>query len=356
MGANRPQFKAPLYVAWEVTLTCNARCLQCYSDSGPGVRADEVPTADALRIIDDLADAGLLILAFSGGEPLLRRDIFTLIDRAVARGLVVNVATNGAVLGRSLAARIKDAGVHSVTVSLDGADAEMHDRMRRRPGLFVRTLRAIDRLVERDVRVVVSFTPTTINHEHGPAVVELALRHGAGAVNMSEYVPAGRGTRDLALSPATLQSVVSRWIEMRREYAGRIQIIWHDCRVALLVPAEERDHYSGCGAGRLTARVRVDGTLTPCVFLPNAAGNLRSERFADIWSKSAVLRTIRDRGALHSGNCSRCESKSICGGCRAVSMAHYGDLMRGDPSCWLVAEPLEDVVPVARLVRKELVS
>jgi radical SAM protein with 4Fe4S-binding SPASM domain len=272
----------------------------------------------------------------------------------VARGLVVNVATNGAIISETLAARIKDSGVQSMTVSLDGSDASTHDTMRQRPGLFTRTLRAIDRLVHKDVRVVVSFTPTVLNYRHGPAVVELAREHGAAAVNMSEYVPAGRGTRELSLPPEILRGVVQQWIEMRRAYAGRMQIIWHDCRVALLVPADERDLYSGCGAGRLTARLCVDGTLTPCVFLPNAAGNLVTHRFRDVWADSPVLRTIRDRDKLHDGNCAMCPSKHICGGCRAVSMSTYGDFMRGDPSCWIVHEDPIDLLPVSALTARKV--
>ena len=335
----RPAFTAPLYVAWEVTLRCNAHCLHCYSESGPGVQHPlELSTAEALRVIDQLADAGLLILAFSGGEPLLRRDIFTLIEYAVARSLIVNVATNGAIMGERLAARLRQAGVRSITVSLDGATAETHDHFRQFPGLFARTLRAIELLVSHGHRVVVSFPPTRLNHREGPDVVRLAYERGASAVNMSEFVPAGRGTRELALSPTELRDLLQQWIAMRREYAGRMQIIWHDCRVALLVPPEERDLYSGCGAGKLTARIRVDGTVTPCVFLPNPAGNLRTMSFADIWATSSLLRRMRDRDAIQSGNCGSCHFKHVCGGCRAVSMSYYGDPMRGDPSCWLVPE------------------
>ncbi len=335
----RPEFAAPLYIAWEVTLRCNANCLHCYSESGPGVRdPSELTTEKALEMIDQLADAGLLILAFSGGEPLLRRDIFTLIGRAVERGLVVNLATNGAIINDRMAVRLREAGVRSITVSLDGASAATHDRIRQSRGLFRRTVRAIETLVRNDHRVVVSFTPMLLNYREGPDVVRLAHELGASAVNMSEYVPAGRGTHDLALPPETLRDVVRQWIDMRRDYAGRMQIIWHDCRVALLVPPEERDRYSGCGAGKLTARIRVDGTLTPCVFLPNAAGNLTETPFREIWSTSPLLEAIRTRADLTSGNCGSCDYKQICGGCRAVSMSYHGDPLKGDCSCWLVKD------------------
>lgn len=203
---------------------------------------------------------------------------------------------------------------------------------------IIRTLTGIKTIVGHDLRVVVSFTPTRLNYRQGPDVVRLAYELGAGAVNMSEFVPAGRGTHEMALPPDTLREVVGQWIEMRREYKDRMQIIWHDCRVALLVPPEEQDRYSGCGAGKLTARLMVDGTLTPCVFLPNPAGNLKEKPFREIWETSPLLQMIRNRAALLGGNCGNCQYKHICGGCRAVSMSYYGDPMKGDPSCWLVRE------------------
>jgi radical SAM protein with 4Fe4S-binding SPASM domain len=289
-------------------------------------------------MIDDLADAGLLILGFSGGEPLIRRDIFQLTSHAAARDLVVNIATNGAVVNERIAQRMKDSGVRSVTVSLDGADAATHEYFRQFPGLYERSIRAIRVLVSSGLRVVVSFTPTKINYLEGPDVVRLAYDLGASGVNMSEYVPAGRGSRDLCLSPETLHAVVKQWIEMRGEYEGRMHVIWHDCRVATLVPPEQRDLYSGCGAGKLTARICVDGTLTPCVFLPNPAGNLKTTPFREIWEHSPLLQAIRGRQQLHDGNCAGCALKESCGGCRATSMSYYGDPFRGDPSCWILPE------------------
>jgi len=345
-------FGSPLYLAWEVTLQCNARCLHCYSNAGPGVRAPgELTTTEALRIIDDLADAGLLILAFSGGEPLMRRDIYRLIEHAVGRGLLVQIATNGALVNSRLAAKLHGIGVRGVTVSLDGADAATHDHIRKRPGLFGRAVHAVRMLVEAGLRVVVSFTPTRLNYDHGRRVIGLAKELGASAVNMSEYVPAGRGTIDLALPPHTLREVLNQWIDAEREYRGMIQVQWHDCRATLLVPLEERALYAGCGAGRLTARLRVDGTLTPCVFLPNPAGSLRDSSFKEVWHQSPLLRAIRDRGQIHDGNCAGCEHQFTCGGCRAVSMSHYGDPFRGDPSCWIRPESSDlQLIPTSSLL------
>ena len=341
----KPEFSAPLYIAWEVTWECNAKCLHCYSASGPGGRSsDELDTASAVDLIDKLADAGLLILAFSGGEPLVRKDIYELMAHASARGLVVNVASNGALVNEKNAIRLKEAGVRSVTISLDAVDPGLHNHFRQHAHLFPLAIKAIRMLKKHGIRVVISFTPTRLNYQEGRKVVELALKEGADAVNMSEYVPAGRGTTDMALTGDLLKSVVQEWIDMRNEFAGRIQIIWHDCRVALLVPEADRDKYAGCGAGKLTARIMPNGALTPCVFLPNVVGNLSKQSFDEVWIQSPLLDAIRDR-KLEGGNCSVCVHKKVCGGCRAMSMAHSGSPLKGDAGCWLFPEPPTESIP-----------
>jgi len=296
----------------------------------------ELSTVEALDVIDQLADAGLLMLAFSGGEPMLRADWQVLVGHAVERGLGVNLGTNGSTVTTRTADALKRLGVHSVTVSMDSHRAEVHDEFRQFPGLFPRTLTAIRLLVERDVRVVVGFTPTRLNWRDGRGVIELACELGAAAVNLSEYVPAGRGPLDLALAPAELQQVLREWIGYRQDFADRITIIWHDCRVGMLVSEEEKRNYVGCGAGRLVARICPDGTVTPCVFLPTAIGSFRSEPFESMWSRSPLLEQFRERSHNIHGNCGECRYLSSCGGCRAVAFAYSGgDPLAGDPHCWL---------------------
>ena len=330
-------FKAPLYVAWEITHRCNARCLHCYSGSGPEAECiGELSTAEALGLIDQLADAGLLVLAFSGGEPMMRSDWRELVGHAVARGLNVNIGSNGSTVTERTADDLKRLGVHSVTVSLDSDKPGAHEEFRQLPGLFRLAVRAVQLLVERQVRVVVGFTPTRLNWQDGPGVVELAHSLGADAVNLSEYVPAGRGSLHLALQPGELREVLQEWIHLREVYRGRMAIQWHDCRVGLLVSEDEKRNYVGCGAGRLVARILPDGIVTPCVFLPTAIGSLRRETFRDMWSRSLLLQQFRERQGHISGNCGGCEHLATCGGCRAVAYAYSGgDPLAGDPHCWI---------------------
>lgn len=330
-------FKAPLYVAWEITHRCNAQCVHCYSDSSPQADCSaDLSTEEALGLIDELAAAGLLVLAFSGGEPMLRRDWSALVERAVSRSLAVNIGTNGSRVTPETADELKRLKVTSVTVSLDSHRPAAHDEFRRLPGLFEHAVRAVRLLAEREVRVVVGFTPTRLNWRDGSGVIDLAYRLGANAVNLSEYVPAGRGTIGLALPPDQLRALLQDWIGLRAEYQDRMAIIWHDCRVGMLVPESEKRDYVGCGAGRFVARILPDGTVTPCVFLPTAIGNVRNERFRVMWSRADLLACFRERTGHITGNCGECEHLLTCGGCRAVAYAYSGgDPLAGDPHCWV---------------------
>lgn len=330
-------FKAPLYVAWEVTHRCNARCLHCYSDSGPEAdRSGDLTTREAHDLIDQLAAAGVLVLALSGGEPILRRDWRDLVSHAVEAGLRVNIGSNGSTLTEDNVLDLARIGIHSVTVSLDSHRPEVHDRFRGTPGLFPRTVESIRRLVRHGVRVVVGYTPTRLNRADAAGVVTLAHRLGANAVNLSEYVPAGRGPLSLALPPEELRSVLEEWISLRSEYEGRMELIWHDCRVGLLVPEHDRHKYVGCGAGRLVARILPDGTVTPCVFLPTPIGSVRERPFREMWRDSVLLRRFRQREGNVHGNCGTCRHLATCGGCRAVAYAYSaGDPLAGDPHCWV---------------------
>jgi radical SAM protein with 4Fe4S-binding SPASM domain len=140
------------------------------------------------------------------------------------------------------------------------------------------------------------------------------------------------------LAPAQLGDLAHDVLELRARYARRMQVHCHDCHVALLLPPEEQKDYKGCGAGTVTAGICADGTVTPCVFMPNGAGNLRDASFRDIWENSPLLHSLRDREQLQDGNCGACRFKLICGGCRAAAMAIHGDPMQGDPSCWMFPE------------------
>lgn len=332
------ELATPLYVVWETTLDCNARCVHCYSDAVFGRGPEYWPTDKALGLIDQIADAGVIILALSGGEVLLRRDWETLVAHGVARGLRMTLATNGLRITQQVAQRLAELGIWNVSVSLDGADAHTHEAIRCVPGIFDAACGAVRALVDAGVRVTVNFTPMRPNLQQAEAVIALACRLGADKVNLTEYVYTTRGGLDLMPSAVALGELLARWRAAAEEWRGRIEVDWHDCRVGLLLEGEEADRYKGCGAGYTHCRITVDGDVTPCVVLPTPVGNLGSQRFMDIWRDAPMLAKIRDRDSNTSGNCSVCEFKNRCGGCRAVSQACYGHPFGGDPTCWIKPE------------------
>lgn len=342
----KAKLEGPLHVAWEITRRCNARCVHCSADAGPEtVDPNEVTTGEARRIIDELADAGVRVIGFTGGEPLLRGDLAELIGHATGRGMSVSVCTNGALVDEGRALALRAAGLKSVTVSLDGACAETHDSMRGLHGLFDLALMAVRTLSRCHYRVSVSFTPTRVNYREVREAVALAHLLGADSFCLSQYIPTGRGTRELMLGPRLVGKLADDVIALRAQYSCRMQIYCHDCHVALALPDEEREGYRGCGAGVATAGICADTGVTPCVFMPNRVGNLRRESFDEIWSGSALLARLRDREQLKQGNCGSCRFKLVCGGCRAAAMAIHGDPMLGDPTCWMFPEAVEGVEP-----------
>lgn len=291
------------YVSWEITRRCDARCVHCYAESGPEAPADrDLSTAEALALIDQLAAGGEMILAFSGGEPLVRPDWRALMRRAVERELIVTLVTNGSQVDDRAAADLAALGLQSVTVSLDSHRPEVHDRIRRLDGLHARALGAIRRLAGRGVRVLVNFTPIRDNRDDARGVVELAYQLGAAAVTLSDYAPAGRGTPAMGLSEAERARLGAEWLALAEEYRGRIHLIADNRTVSLVSTGGDAAACPDCGAGRAMARITADGELTPCVFVPRSFGSLRAVPFPELW-----LRTAGRREEIHGGpSCSTC--------------------------------------------------
>ena len=271
----RPPLAAALRcaIAWEVTHRCTSRCLYCPSSSGPEVStAGDLTTEEALAAIDRLAEASVLHLTLSGGEPLLRPDWRTLVAHAAGRGLGVSVYTNGSPVTRQVADDLVGLGVVSVAVSLDSHSPAVHDHLHRQPGLFRLATEAIRLLAERGMRVVVELTPTRANVRDACGVAELARDLGARAVNLGEYAVAGRAPRWLGLDPTGRERLAARWRDLAAVLKDEIE----------LTRSDEHGHpealggLPACHASRhgLVAGLLPDGILTPCLAFPSPVGSL----------------------------------------------------------------------------------
>ena len=329
----------PHVVAWNLTRRCNLECAHCYIAAGPHERADgELRTDECLRIADEilaLNPAPLFIL--SGGEPLLRDDLETIAAHASARGATVVVGTNGTLLTDARIRSLQAAGVSGVALSVDSLAPRRHDAFRHGAGAFAATADAVARLRAHRLDVVVQTAITKGNQHELAALVEWAAEQGAVAFNAYFLVATGRGARLSDLAPADYERLLGELVTHHRRHLGRMMVrakcAPHFMRLLhqLAPDSPVLDYGTRCPCGTQYCRITPDGALTPCPYIPTAAGDLRTQAFADVWRDAPLFHALR--GGPLGGRCGRCEYRARCGGCRARALAVSGDLLAEDPSC-----------------------
>jgi radical SAM protein with 4Fe4S-binding SPASM domain len=360
-GIKRPMsLSAPFLVVWDFTHKCNLSCKHCYSNSGEA-QEEELSTEQALAVVNQLADAGVTALAFSGGEPLTRKDFFEVAKHAADRGLYVSLASNGTLLTKETVCKVKDAKVNYIDVSIDGASAKTHDDFRGVPGTFERAVAGLKNCVEADLCVCIATTVGKNNMAELPAIIDLAEKIKAERFTYFNFIPTGRGKAhiDQDLSPKEREEVLhyllnrmstgckttilatapqlSRIALQCQGPSGTGEVTMSMAHMQTVKVTKKAvplgDFIGGCGAGRLYCSISPQGDVHPCVFLPVNVGNLKTQRFQDIWLNAPLFNTFRNRANL-KGTCGKCDYKFICGGCRARSAAyHNGDMLNGDPGC-----------------------
>jgi radical SAM protein with 4Fe4S-binding SPASM domain len=362
---------APFQVVWNVTRACNLKCKHCYEIAGTRA-SDEMTTEDALRCIDRLSDAGIVFLAFSGGEPSLRPDILPLIRRAEDKGIYVAMATNGTTLSRAGRVReFKEAGLKFVQISLDGSSEGTHDEFRGVPGTFRKTVQAIKNCVAEGLFVEVAMTITRHNLAELFGTVQLCRSLRVRWFMVYNFVPVGRGTAllDADLTPNEREKMLHDILDMIltksnpedmdilttapqlgrvARMAGRDRCApscqsseelypTHFFNARLPVQMRELSNFiGGCGAGRFYLSVEPNGDIYPCVFFPHTAkvrvGNILRDDLQKLWSENKVLNDLRNKDLL-KGACGTCESRNVCGGCRARAIQYFDDYHAPDPGC-----------------------
>lgn len=329
----------PHVVAWNLTRRCNLECAHCYISAGPvASAAGELTTEEICRIADQifaLNRAPMFIL--SGGEPLMRDDLFTIAEYGRTHGATVVVGTNGTLLTGAAIDALKAAGVTGVAVSVESLDPTYHDRFRRGHGSLAATLAAVDRLAQHGLDFVIQTTLTKGNRHELPELAAWAAERGAVSFNAYFLVTTGRAQRMSDLTPSEYEALLTELVDLHVEYRGRM-LVRAKCAPQFMRLVYQRApdsailHYgTRCPCGTHYCRITPDGGLTACPYLPLVAGDLRREAFADVWRRAALFDQLR-HGAL-GGKCGRCEYRVICGGCRARAFAAEGDALAADPSC-----------------------
>jgi len=337
-----PCLSAPRDVIWDVTHACNLHCPHCLTDSGTRRQA-ELDTQQALSIVDALAEAQVFSLCFSGGEPLLRPDILTLLRHAGDCGLRVDIATNGQLLTDSLLCEMRSLPIFHVQVSIDGI-AQQHDRFRGRRGAFAAACTAIRRLQDEGIATSISTTVTSENVGTLDAIIDFALGMQCQVFKAIPFLPAGRGKKNAARLRLTRggHQQLSVTLQRRSKELGGQLIISGDTTFGFLVERPPVDvccdGSMGCRAGHDTLSIGPDGMAYPCPFLQDfPLGNLLQRSLKRVWNEAPILRTLRQLKKQDLGEpCKGCRyAPKVCrGGCRAAAYLEYGDLRAADPNCF----------------------
>ncbi|HSD57088.1 MAG TPA: radical SAM protein [Methanotrichaceae archaeon] len=317
-----------LIVAWETTSACNLSCSYCRAKATATPEKEELSTEEALSLIDEIAPLRPMLI-LSGGEPLLRPDIFLLARHAADRGMRVSLATNGTLLTPEIAEKLSSAGVSRVSISLDGASPKRHDA-NRGPGSFEKSLKGIESLRGR-IDFQINFTITNRNEGETLAIFVLAERLGANALHFFFLVPTGRGREDDLISSERQEKLLHLIDEERSRRSLGVQVTCAPqfARIARAGTGKRRS--GGCLAGTSFVFVSRKGDVYPCGYLPVLAGSIREKKFIEIWEKSPVFMALRERNLL--GLCGDCSFRLACGGCRARAYAKTGDYLESDPLC-----------------------
>ncbi len=390
-------YSPPRLIFWETTAGCNLECIHCRRITvADQLLPQDLSTAEAKAMIDDIAAFSKPIFVLSGGEPLFRPDIFEIARHAADAGLIVALATNGTLIDADVAQKIKASGIRRVSVSFDGADAATHDIFRG-PGAFDRAMEGIDCL--RDIGVPFQFNTTVAKHNIHQMEETLAMAKGAGAVALHLFllVPVGCGVEiaeDQKISPEEYEEVLN-WM-YDAEMAGGIELkatcAPHYFRIVAQRRAEDAKQgirrerpdsqhrqthaggghpggghpggnghpgghphgagrhamnamTKGCLAGTGVAFISHRGEVFPCGYLPLEAGHIRQQNIADVWHNSPLFAELRNPDLL-GGACGVCEFKQLCSGCRARSFGMLGDHLAEEPFCTYIPIPMRQETAV----------
>jgi len=347
------------WLAWEVTRRCNLRCVHCRCSSDETSLEGDFTTDQGKRLLSDIAAFASPVVVLSGGEPLLRNDIFELASFGTSLGLRMCMATNGSLVDDEVCRRMDESGIRIVSLSLDGSTAGIHDDFRQCPGAFAGVIRAAEIFRRNGRKFLINSSFTKRNQADIPNVFRLAKSLGATAWYMFMIVPTGRGEEILEelISKEDYEEILEwhyRQETNEDEILMRPTCAPHYYRVAPQLAAAERVKFErrslsfstgggkGCIAAQSICLIDCLGNVKPCSYFPRIAGNVKETPFREIWENAPLFHELRDF-THYKGKCGQCEFLNVCGGCRARADAVHGDYLAEEPFCSYVPINMRDL-------------
>ncbi|MDI6734946.1 MAG: radical SAM protein [bacterium] len=343
-------------VVWNMTAVCNLSCKHCYLGSQDNKQVKEFTTKEAKSFISDLPSMNVPVLLFTGGEPLLRQDIFELGEFAANSGLRPVISTNGTLITLERARTIKDAGFQYVGVSIDGME-DVHNEFRRLKNSFALAWEGIHNCLSAGLPTGVRFTVNNHNLADLPAVLDLAIKEAIPRFCLYHLVYAGRGkemVKDDLRREENLQLINFLIDKAARTTNMEILTVDNPADGVYLYLQKEKESpqeaaeiksllemAGGCSAGEKVVNVSPEGNIYPCQFWRDLPlGNVRTTPLSQIWQEKIDF--FKQLKANLKGKCGRCSYKELCGGCRVRAKVIYGDYLAEDPACYIEEEKLRD--------------
>ena len=334
-------------VAWEITRNCNLSCVHCRASATNGPYEGELDTAACLRLLDQIAEVGPAIVILTGGEPLLRPDIFEVAGYGTSKGLKMVMAPNGTLITRENAEKMAASGIKRISISLDGATREKHDLFRGVEGAFDGALSGIANAKAAGIEFQVNTTITQTNLDEIPRIQELAIRLGAVAHHIFLLVPTGRGKyiADKAINAEEYEETLNWFYDQRENTPLQLKATCAPHYYRILRQRARKDGKTvtfqthgldavtrGCLGGTGFCFISHTGIVQPCGFLQLNCGDITQTSFSTIWNTSEVFLSLRNYDNL-KGKCGKCEYRKVCGGCRARAFEAAGDYLAEEPLC-----------------------
>ena len=346
-GGGKAQLGNLRLVAWEVTRSCNLACIHCRASAQDRPYDNELSTEESISFLDEIATFASPIIILTGGEPLLRPDIFEIAAYGNQKGFRMTMAVNGTLLTPNIVRKMLDAGIQRISVSIDGASATSHDAFRQVQGAFDGALRGISYAREAGLDFQINTTITHQNlHELRP-IQELTVSLGAVAHHIFLLVPMGRGRdmADQAISAEQYEKALNWFYEQKDHVPLQLKATcaphyYRILRQRAKAEGRQVDFQTfgldavtrGCLGGVGFAFVSHIGQVQPCGYLELDCGNIREKPFKEIWEASPIFTDLRNF-QKYEGKCGRCQYIRVCGGCRARAYESTGNYLAPEPLC-----------------------
>ncbi|MBN1907479.1 MAG: heme b synthase [Deltaproteobacteria bacterium] len=337
----------PRLVAWEITRSCNLNCVHCRASAEKGPYEGELDTGKCKQVLEEIRSTGSPIIILTGGEPLMREDVFELARYGTNLGLRMVMATNGTLLTPAIIKEIRESGIKRLSISLDGETAERHDAFRKVKGAFDASLKGIAMLREAGIEFQINTTVTKHNAEHIEDILKMTVELGAVAHHIFLLVPTGRAKdmEEQEIDAIKYEKLLHWFYNMRNKTPLHLKATCapHYYRILRQEAHAKGEKIAfetygldavtrGCLGGTSFCFISYDGIIQPCGYLELNCGNLKEASFDDIWKNSKIFNELRDFN-LYKGKCGRCEYRKFCGGCRARAYEATGDYLAEEPLC-----------------------